>query len=138
MNPEITFSPEPITPALPKVKTYTLDQWMDEADRLFGHDSHINTWRFRCPSCGNVQTALDLIAAGVPADEAKNMVYTNCIGRYVGPGKRGCDWTLNGPLKIHKVEVIKPNGAVIPAFEFAEPEPQPQPELGEELGRSVL
>lgn len=57
-----------------------LRDWFAIAEKLFGKDRRL--WRFKCVACGHVQTAEDLIALGVPADEAEGACYFNCAGRY--------------------------------------------------------
>lgn len=69
---------------------------------------------FKCPNCGNTQTARDFIDNDI--EEPNNKVYFSCIGRYV-KGK-GCDWTLGGLFQIHKVSVLK-DAQVFPVFEIA-------------------
>lgn len=94
-------------------KVIVYEDWINQLKAKFGDDA--KTWAFKCPHCGNVQTAQDFIDHG-HADQKDN-VYFNCIGRYV-PGK-GCNWTLGGLFKINKVSVLK-DAQVFPVFEIAE------------------
>lgn len=89
------------------------DLWIAELKERFGNDA--KKWAFKCPMCGNVQTAQDFINNKV--EEPENKVYFSCIGRYV-KGK-GCDWTLGGLLQIHKMAVMK-DAIIFPVFEMAE------------------
>lgn len=78
----------------------------------------------KCPVCGTVQSAADLIAAGAGETLDAVLPYfgNSCVGRFTkaGPwkgdwaGVRGCDWTLNGFLQLHKLEVIVEEGRGIP------------------------
>lgn len=87
---------------------------------------------FKCPMCGTIQSAADLIRAGVSPDDVGKYIGFSCVGRWTdaGPHKRrnkpgrGCDWTLGGLFKIHKLEVVIPDdkGTIIPQFELATPE----------------
>lgn len=87
---------------------------------------------FKCPMCGTVQSARDLIAAGAgkTMDEVERYLAFSCVGRFTdaGPHKkgtppgRGCDWTLGGFLGIHKLTVIDEEGKTHPRFEPASPE----------------
>ncbi len=94
------------------MKVVLYDKWIKSLQKKFGNDS--KNWKFKCPSCKNVQSGQDFIDAGVP-DKADN-VYQNCIGRYVS-GK-GCDWTLGGLFQIHKTIVVK-DMQIFPVFEIS-------------------
>lgn len=105
--------------------------WLAIGQKLFGVDRM--KWRFRCISCGHVQTAEDLAALGVVNEDA---AYFNCAGRYkpsalsglskeAKEAKTGCDWTLGGLFRIHRVEVQHPeSGRFLAVFEFDHPEAQ--------------
>lgn len=70
---------------------------------------------FKCVQCGGIQTYNDFLEAGI--ETPGNIFYFSCIGRWVT--SRGCNWTLGGLFRIHKLEVIK-DGNIIPVFEFAD------------------
>lgn len=89
---------------------------------------------FICPMCGTVQSADDLIkaSAGKDFDDVEKYLGFSCIGRFTGmgppskarataPGK-GCNWTLGGLFRMHKLEVITEDGKRHPHFEVATPE----------------
>lgn len=93
----------------------------------------------KCPICNTVQSIASLLRAGATADKVENYIGFSCEGRFsnAGPwpsdkrkGKavearraiRGCDWTLGGLLRIHKLEVINADGEPHPMFETASPE----------------
>ncbi|MFA5365776.1 MAG: VVA0879 family protein, partial [Candidatus Bathyarchaeia archaeon] len=71
---------------------------------------------FRCPMCGTIQCAQDLINAGAGKnmDEVADFVGFSCVGRWTHhlpppkkPGKQiGCNWTLGGLFQLHKLAVI--------------------------------
>ncbi len=74
---------------------------------------------FKCPSCKTVQSAQSLIDAGAgdDFDAVQKFLGFSCIGRFTK--KRGCDWSLGGLFKIHKLEVEDPEGKIHPHFEVA-------------------
>lgn len=86
-----------------------------------------------CPMCGTVQSLASLMAAGADAGRAERMIGFGCEGRLTGAGRwpnkpsakrravRGCDWSLGGLFRIHRLEVID-DGEVFPRFEVATPE----------------
>lgn len=88
------------------------DDWIKDLKDFFGEDP--KDWAFKCPVCGNIQTAKDFIKHNI--EEPENKVYFSCIGRYVKG--IGCDWTLGGLLKINKISVMK-DAQVFPVFQRA-------------------
>lgn len=99
----------------PKTEMVVLsrDEWIAQLEAKFGKDP--KQWKFKCVQCGGVQCGQDFIDAGVKDPE--NYVYFSCIGRFVKD--RGCDWTLGGLFRIHKMEV-EFEGKKIPVFEPAD------------------
>lgn len=81
---------------------------------------------FKCPICGTLQCAHDLIAAGAGKtfDDVERFLGFSCVGRWTKAGQhkkdappgRGCDWTLGGFFKLHKLEVITDDGKACPRF----------------------
>lgn len=71
---------------------------------------------FRCPRCGTLQSAQDLIGAGAGKniDEVEKYLAYSCVGRF-DPAK-GCDWTLGGLFQIHELVVVLPDGSEHPRF----------------------
>ena len=91
----------------------------------------------RCPACNTVQSLADLETALAVADrkalgryfhdgeaDPRRAFGFSCVGRYACGEKppRGCDWTLGGFLKIHRLVIKFPDGQEFPAFEPATPE----------------
>lgn len=87
----------------------------------------------KCPVCGTVQSMASLIKAGAPADRVENLIGFSCEGRFSGAGAwdsknkartaaRGCDWTLGGLLRVHRLTVVDESGEEHPRFELATPE----------------
>lgn len=86
---------------------------------------------FTCPVCGTTQSLNSLKKAGASDDLAEKYIGFSCEGRVSGAGPwprnpspkrravRGCDWTLGGLFKIHKLEVVGEDGKIHPHFEFA-------------------
>jgi len=98
---------------------------------------------FKCVICGTVQSMASLIAAGCAADKAESLVGFSCEGRLTGAGAwpsnkkkdaksvarrkvRGCDWTLGGLFRLHRIEVTGKvtgtDGKPQPIFDLATPE----------------
>jgi hypothetical protein len=94
---------------------------------------------FKCVTCHTIQSIASLIKAGCPADKAETQIGFSCEGRWSNAGpwpshagkaaerskrteKRGCDWTLGGLFRVHKLEVIDADGKQQPIFEIADPE----------------
>lgn len=94
--------------------TISAADWKAKAADLFGDDP--KQWRFKCPMCGETQTWQDFIDNDIK--EPETVFYYSCIGRWVEG--RGCDWTLGGLFRIHKVEVIDDKGNSVPVMEFAD------------------
>ena len=93
----------------------------------------------KCVICGTVQSMASLTRAGCAADKAENYLGFSCEGRFSGAGEwpsdkrvgkkwdarraiRGCNWTLGGLFRIHKLEVINADGEPQPMFEIATPD----------------
>lgn len=86
---------------------------------------------FKCPICKTVQSAANWIrATGRSFEEIEKSLGFSCIGRAInaGPHKngskpgKGCDWTLGGFFKLHKLEIVDEAGKHHPMFELATPE----------------
>jgi hypothetical protein len=97
-------------------RTINLAEWQAEGVEKFGEDMH--QWRFKCPVCEETQSFREFVNARIENPDAK--FYFSCIGRWVKD--RGCDWTLGGLFRIHKTEVIDPEGTVIAVMEWADVE----------------
>ena len=100
-------------PELNSESIVNYEDWLTELKKRFGNDA--KNWAFKCPSCGNIQTANDFIKHKI--DEPESKVYYNCIGRYVKGV--GCDWSLGGFFNINKVSVMK-DAKIFPVFEMAD------------------
>jgi len=93
----------------------SLEEWKKRGEEKF-KTSDIKQFKFKCPSCGGIQSAQDFIDAKI--EGASDKFFFSCIGRWVKD--RGCDWTLGGFLTIHKTEVTNSEGKNIPVFEYAD------------------
>jgi hypothetical protein len=98
------------------IKTLTIEAWKALGTKLYGPD--FKKWRFKCVKCGNVQTFENFVALGMSQEEAVNVFFFSCIGRW--KKDTGCDWTLGGLFSIHKLEVINEHGRPAMVFEFAD------------------
>lgn len=87
----------------------------------------------RCPMCGTIQSANDLIKAGAGKDfdDVERFLGFSCLGRFthqkpppnIKDGSQvGCNWTLGGLFRLHKLEVITPDGEKHPRFEPCTPQ----------------
>jgi len=101
----------------------TIEEWHAEARARFGDDP--NKWRFKCPSCGFVQTRLDFLAYGVPRHDVDRRLGFSCIGRSILQTCRdssdvvefmeanrgyGCNYAGGGLFRINPVEVVYLDG----------------------------
>jgi len=87
---------------------------------------------FRCPMCGTIQSAHDLIEAGAGKtfNGVEKYLAFSCVGRWthhlpppnVKGTQNGCNWTLGGFLPCHELVVVTPDGKEHPRFEPATPE----------------
>ena len=83
---------------------------------------------FKCPMCGTLQSAADLIDAGAGLDfeGVRQYLGYSCVGRFTGAGSprkkpdgQPCNWSLGGLFRMHKLEVVTPDGRTHPHFEPA-------------------
>lgn len=95
------------------------EAWEAEGRKRFGDDWM--KWRFICPMCGHIASVEDFKAAGA---SDLNDAFQCCLGRFTGKGapkkgdSSGCNWTVNGFLKIGGAYVMH-NGKEILIFDFA-------------------
>lgn len=84
--------------------------------------------KFICPMCETHQSANDLIAAGAGAtfEDVEKYIGFSCVGRFTGaptprekPDGKPCNWSLGGLFRLHKLEVVTPDGERHPCFEVA-------------------
>lgn len=111
------------------MKTQTLEEFHAE---LKAQAVPIEHCAMRCPMCGTIQSAHDLIAAGAgnTLDEVEKYLGFSCVGRWTHQkpppkekGKQhGCNWTLGGLFQFHELTVITPDGANHPRFALCTPE----------------
>lgn len=97
------------------MKTVTLAEF--QAALKAQGKARIEDVTFKCPRCGTLQSAQDLIDAGVGKDmgEVEKYLAFSCVGRFTDA--KGCDWSLGGLFQIHQYEVIDEAGTVHPRFE---------------------
>jgi hypothetical protein len=99
---------------------YTLEEWQAEARRRFGEDPR--NWKFICPSCKHVASALDWKNLGAPEGE----IAFSCIGRrlanakHMGDPPGPCNYAGGGLFRLNPVTVVDPEGREHGLFAFAE------------------
>ncbi len=100
------------------------EEWITEAQRRYG--PRARNWRFRCPSCGHVQSGEDFIALGMTREEAAKRFAFSCIGRWMpecqdaftgGPGP--CNYAGGGLIRIAPICVVVEDKEVF-CFDFAD------------------
>lgn len=95
------------------------DEWKTIGIILYG--KNILHWKFICPACKKTQNGEDFLNF-VPEEDINSYIGFSCIGRVNGKGNsflnsngdkgkypNGCDWTVGGFLKIHKLTILKDN-----------------------------
>src|SRR5689334_5371028 len=86
------------------IEQMTYNQWQAEGICRFGINPF--DWKFVCPSCGNVQSALDFRTYR-NNDATPNSANQVCLGRYTGAGgafdaqkHKPCNYALNGLIHL--------------------------------------
>lgn len=83
---------------------------------------------FVCPMCRTVQSATSLMKAGAgqSMQEVEKYLGFSCVGRFLDapaprkePDGNPCNWTLGGVFRLHKLEIVDPDGKHHPYFEIA-------------------
>lgn len=98
------------------MKIIKLEEFRKEATERFGVD--MRKWKFKCPKCGEPQSAEDLVAAGVDQADIEKYLGFSCVGRFTE--NKGCNWTLGGLFQIHELEIETDDGEKHPRFDLAE------------------
>ena len=110
------------------MKTMTVKEFHDALDEQGVPREHL---AFKCPMCGTIQSAADLVAAGAGKDFPAVAAYLgfSCVGRFTGAGMprkkpdgKPCNWSLGGFLQCHNLEVVDDDGTHVPHFEPASKE----------------
>lgn len=102
-------------------------EWLAEAERRYGRQ--LRAIRFRCPSCGFLQSGEDFLALPMEVDQVLRVFGYSCIGRWTsgppvaeaftgGPGP--CNYTSGGLIGIAPVHVLMDDGTERPTFDFAD------------------
>lgn len=106
------------------MKTFTLKQWQEKGAKLFGDD--FKTWKFVCPSCGNIQCINDFLDF-MTLDQAMSVAHYSCIGRWLEngnndmcSGKQPCNYTLGGLFCIATTMIITDDEKKHFVFDFKE------------------
>jgi len=109
------------------IRHMTRDEWIALGRKLYGED--MRKWKFRCVQCGNVQSHESVTERNPEIRNTSNWIFFSCEGRKTEGV--GCDWTLGGLFKIHRLEVFddqkSENPHPVPCFEFADDPDAVQP-----------
>lgn len=109
------------------VKRITYEEWLDAAQRRYGHD--VNDWTFSCCVCHAAQSVRQMRAAGMPEE---TWGYS-CIGGWIGFRRRAfggvdgpgpCDYAGGGLFRLHPFIVEMVDGSERPVFAFADEVPR--------------
>lgn len=99
-------------------------EWMALGKKLYGED--MLKWKFKCPSCGHIQTPEDF-RPFKDKGASPNTAYFDCIGRWLPEAtgtmfnkKSPCDYTLGGLFKLSTRVVVDEKGARHATFMFAD------------------
>ena len=102
-----------------------LADFVNEAKKRFGDDNR--KWKFKCPSCGAIQSAEDFSQLDCFKDkkgEINKFIGFSCIGRFTRENEKekfkGCNWTLGGLFQIHALEIEDNDGKMHKHFELAD------------------
>jgi hypothetical protein len=94
-------------------KKLTYEEWEKIGTQLYGNDK--KEWKFKCPSCGFVQTFNDFIKAGATKEQAQGMIGFSCIGRvmeekgeFLGKKQKSkaCNYAGGGLFRINPVTIV--------------------------------
>ena len=95
------------------MRKQTIEEWKAEGNAMYGADP--KKWKFKCPSCGHIQTGEDF--EKIEKVESWQKVYKECIGRYVEG--EVCNWAAYGLFRtLGKGRIVGDNNTEI--FGFAE------------------
>jgi hypothetical protein len=108
-----------------KTKKLSYEEWENTGTQLYGSDK--KEWKFKCPSCGFVQTFNDFLKF-TTKEEAQGMIGFSCIGRvmeekgeFLGKKKKGspCNYAGGGLFRINPVIIVS-EGKEQGYFDFAD------------------
>jgi hypothetical protein len=107
-------------------RKYTFKEWIEKGKEIFGTEDR-KKWKFRCPSCGFVQSLEDFIKAGTKEEDALGMIGFSCVGRvmqekgeFLKDKKQPCNYAGGGLIGLNPVTIITPDGTEHNYFEFEE------------------
>lgn len=105
------------------------EAWLAEGQARFGLDP--TSWRFLCPSCGQVQTRTDFLKLGMSLRLVDTVIGFSCIGRWNVRNRSfvvnyceqsegyGCTYAGGGNINISPYTVLLPDGSERPTFGYA-------------------
>ncbi len=102
------------------MKKMTADEWNSEGQKLFGN-KRVH-WKFRCPGCDRVQTAMDFLKYRAEK-VSPGTALVACKGNYeviVGPQAQApCKFNTLEHTHEDLIIVINDAGKEVPTFPFA-------------------
>lgn len=125
-----------------KPRRLTLAEWQAEGRARYG--DNVALWKFVCPSCGFIQSAMDYRAWNTPVRAIVVRLGFSCIGRTIAELNMklpvvafmerhlgyGCNYAGGGLFRINPVEVVfgisgeTGEEATRPVFDWAHPIPK--------------
>lgn len=80
---------------------------------------HLTDIEFKCPNCNHIQSVNSILKNNKELSkyEVRDFVSSNCEGRYTKG--YGCDWSLQGLLKLHTLEILTSDGSQYSVFNYA-------------------
>lgn len=119
-------------PTTQEPETVSLEEFQRRITEQKSHIPSSEHIAFRCPMCGTVQSAHDLIQAGAGEnmDAVEKYLAFSCVGRWthgkppprVKGTQAGCNWTLGGLIPISDLIIVTPDGKRHPRFAPVSPE----------------
>lgn len=105
-------------------KTLSYEEWESEGIKRYGKDKR--AWKFKCPSCGFIQTFNDFLKY-INKDKAQGLIGFSCIGRvtedskgeYLKNKKQPCNYAGGGLFRLNPIIITK-EGTEQTYFDFAD------------------
>lgn len=96
-----------------QVQLAELEELIGQQEAPFPHHA------FKCPKCGHIQSYQSMVAI-MSSEQSLSAAFQVCETAFLG--EEGCACDLNESPAAAKLEILFPNGEVMPTFEPASPE----------------